>query len=387
MLIIIRKIALIPILIFTFTFVVQAANEPTVSASSAVLIDGDTAEILYEKSAYKKRSMASTTKIMTGIIAVESKRLDEAVKVNKKPYIEGTAIGFNKGDKLTLKDLCYAMLLESGNDAALLIANHFGKSEKGFSVLMNKKASEIGMNNTNFVTASGLDDEEHYTTAYDMALLGAYAIKNADFREICSTKTYKAEYLEPKITRYFSNHNRLLTSCEGVIGIKTGFTKKSGRCLVSACERDGKVLIAVTLNAPDDWNDHKRLYDYGYSLYEETTVNLNVPDTVAVKGSDIPFVRLNFVNDISVTALKNSKLSTKVLCNRITYAPVKTGEVIGKIIIYQNGIPVKEQSIYSTENADITSDYCIYKPTLFQRIADYFRNKFSKERQIKNDRR
>jgi len=380
LLIIIRKIALISLLLFTFTFVAVAADEPTVSASSAVLIDGDTLEILYEKDAYKKRSMASTTKIMTSLIAVESGRLDDTVTVNEKPYIEGTAIGFNKGDRLTLRDLCYAMLLESGNDAALLTAEHFSKTEKAFSELMNKRAAEIGMKNTSFVTASGLDADEHYTTAYDMALLGACAIKNSLFREICSAKSYKAEYIEPKITKYFSNHNRLLSSCEGVIGIKTGFTKKSGRCLVSACERDGKILVAVTLNAPDDWNDHKRLYGYGYSLYEKVTPELNFPDEIAVRGSDSAVISLGACEDLTVTALKGSKITAKVLCSKILYAPVNEGDAIGRIIIYQNGVKIGESNVVSFEKADISPDYVIYKPTFFRRIADYFINIFKKER-------
>ena len=380
MLIVIRKIALILGLIFTLTLTASAAREPTVSASSAVLIDGDTLEILFEKDAYKTRSMASTTKIMTSLIAVESGRLEQTVTVSKKPFIEGTAIGFEKGDRLTVRDLCYAMLLESGNDAALLTAEFFGKTEKGFSVLMNKKAREIGMKGSNFVTASGLDHEQHYTTAYDMALLGAYAIKNAYFREICSSKTYKAEYIHPEITRYFSNHNRLLSSCEGVIGIKTGFTKKSGRCLVSACERAGKTLVAVTLNAPDDWNDHKKLYDYGFSLYGQAAFDVSLPATIPVRGSDKAFVRPDYEKNIKLTALKGSELSTKTVLNKITYAPVKKQDVLGKIIIYQNGFKIAESIITSAESAGITLNYKAYKPTLFQRLAEYFKNIFSKER-------
>ena len=387
MLILIRNFTVVSLLVFVLSFTSKAISEPSVSATSAILIDADTAEILYEKNAYEKRSMASTTKIMTGIIAVESGMLNETVTVTEKPYIEGTAIGFNKGDKLTLKDLCYALLLESGNDAALLISRYFSGTEDDFSLLMNEKAVEIGMKSTNFVTASGLDADEHYTTAYDMALLGAYAVKNRDFREICSSKSYKAEYIEPQITRYFSNHNRLLSSCDGAIGIKTGFTKKSGRCLVSACEREGKKLVAVTLNAPDDWNDHEKLYSYGYSLYEQKSLELDIPSEIIVKGSDKTNIKTGNPSSISVKALKNSTLTVKILLNKIIYAPVKKQDVLGGIIVSQNGKCIKRFDIVSLEDADIKQDYIIYKPTLFQRIADYIKHIFSKERQIEYDRR
>ena len=380
MLIIIRNTLVAFLLVFAFTLTSYAISSPEVSAASAVLIDGDTLEVLYEKNARDKRSMASTTKIMTSLIAVESGRLDECVTVKEKPYIEGTAIGFNKGDKLTVRDLCYAMLLESGNDAALVIAEFFADTEVDFSLLMNKKAEQLGMKSTNFVTASGLDADEHYTTAFDMALLGAYAVKNAHFREICSSKNYKAEYIEPDITRYFSNHNRLLSSCEGVIGIKTGFTKKSGRCLVSACERDGKLLVAVTLNAPDDWNDHNKLYDYGYSLYEKTIITTDIPSQIPVRGSNSSSIRLNTVSCITVNALRGCNLSYAVHLKKNIYAPVRVNDAIGCITVYQNGFPVAAQSIFSVENADLPLDYKTYKPTLRQRLADYFKNIFSKER-------
>ncbi len=377
MLIITRKAVVIFILIFAFAFTSKAVSAPEVSAVGAVLIDADTHEILYEKNAYERRSMASTTKIMTGLIAVESGRYNDTVTVKSKPYVEGTAIGFEEGDTLTVKDLCYAMLLESGNDAALLIARFFSGSEEEFSVLMNEKAAKLGMKNTNFVTASGLDADEHYTTAYDMALLGSYAVKNSVFREICSTKSYTANYIEPQKSRYFSNHNRLLTSCEGVIGIKTGFTKKSGRCLVSACERMGKTLVAVTLNAPDDWNDHKKLYDYGFSLYEEGQISVFVPSEITVRGSDKSTVKLNSVNNINAVFLKGSTVTSKVYLKQITYAPVDKYDISGKVVIYQNGVPILEKSIFSLESADITAASVTTKRTLFQQIADYIKDIFS----------
>lgn len=380
MLIITRKAVIVFILIFTFTLTSQAVDYPKVSASGAVLIDADTLEILYEKNAYEKRSMASTTKIMTALIAVQSGCLNDIVVIRDKPYIEGTAIGFEEGDTLTVRDLCYAVMLESGNDAAVLLAEHLSGSEENFSILMNKKAAELGMKSTSFITASGLDADGHYTTAYDMAVLGAYAVKSPDFREICSAKSYTARYIEPEKTRYFSNHNRLLTSCEGVFGIKTGFTKKSGRCLVSACERMGKILVAVTLNAPDDWNDHKKLYDYGYSLYKEGEISVTVPCKIPVKGSQVSSVKLDSVNKINTVFLENSTVTTRVCLNRFVYAPVEKYDTAGKIVVYQNGKPIAEKSICSLEAADTVVGCNKTKRTLLQQIADYIKNIFSKER-------
>jgi len=219
----------------------------------------------------------------------------------------------------------------------------------------------------------GGDGMGYYTTAYDMALLGAYSVKNVKFREICSTKNYKAQFLQPETVRYFSNHNRLLSSCEGVIGIKTGFTKKSGRCLVSACERNGKLLVAVTLNAPDDWNDHKKLYDYGYSLYEETSLCVDIPETIKVYGSDIKEIMPRVATDVNVYVLKSSQIKTEIQLNHFLYAPVRNNDIIGKILVLQNGCVIAEQPITSAENADASKNFKIYKPSIFKRFTDFFK--------------
>lgn len=367
---------------FTFGFVCFALEEPSLSASSSILLDADTKEVLFEKNANEKRSMASTTKIMTALLAVESGRLNDVVCINEKVYIEGTAIGFNVGDKLTVEALCYGMLLESGNDAAVVIANYLAKSEEAFSVMMNEKATEIGMTGTNFVTASGLDDENHYTTAYDMALLGAYAVRNERFREICSTKTYKAEFVEPKISRTFSNHNRLLNSCEGVFGVKTGFTKKSGRCLVSACQRDSKVLIAVTLNAPDDWNDHKKLYDYGYSLYEKVETSFDIPKSIAVYGSDKKRIKINCFYDEPLNVKKGTVVKYKLYLNSYFYAPIEKGDVVGFVGVYFDGELFEKIPVVADENADTLKNALEEKKGFFQRSVEYIKRlfKLKKER-------
>ena len=376
MLIIFKKILVVLFLFFSFSFVTYGISEAEISAASAVLMDADTGEILFQKDAYAKRSMASTTKIMTSLLAVESGKLDDTVILKEKIYIEGTALGLDKGDKLTLRTLCYGMLLESGNDAAVLTGIYLAGTEEKFSSLMNEKAAEIGMKNTNFVTASGLDDPDHYTSAYDMALLGCYAVKNPVFKEICSTGSYKAEYIYPDKTQHFSNHNRLLGSCEGVFGIKTGFTKKSGRCLVSACERDGKVLVAVTLKAPDDWNDHRKLYDYGYTVYEPYNFNMHTINSISVSGSVKSEVSLSYVGNCTVTVKNDADINTKTYLKRFCYAPVEENEVIGKTVIYQNGVPLAEQIIVSSEDAPLIKESENKKRSLKQRFFTLIENLF-----------
>lgn len=355
---------------FLFSFSVYSADEPSLSAQSAVLINAETKEIIYEKNAYKQRSMASTTKIMTSVLAVESGRLSEVVTAENVDA-EGSSIGLKNGYKLTLEALTYGMMLESGNDAAELTAEFLGGSEEEFSVLMNNKAHEIGMNNTNFVTASGLDSDEHYSTAYDMAILGAYAIQNPIFREICSTKTKRVDFIEPEISVTFSNHNKLLSWCDGVFGIKTGFTKKSGRCLVSACERDGRVLVAVTLNAGDDWNDHKRLYDYGFDVCGLNEVYIRLPECVRVYGGNLQSVSLSLKdNPVRLSYTENiGKITRRVYLPSFIYAPIEIGEVIGKVDLLCGDSVIASYDIYSGGCVDAI-DPIPENKSLWARIKD-----------------
>ena len=218
-----------------FAFSVNGINDNDISAESAVVINRETKEIVFEKNAYEKRSMASTTKIMTALLACESGYLYKNVEITSEMCgAEGTSLGLKAGYKLKLYDLVCGMMLKSGNDAANAVAIFLGGSLQNFAKMMNNKAYSIGMRCTNFVTPSGLDDENHYTTAYDMALLGAYAMENITLKNICSQKTMRIDYINPDIRVTYSNHNKLLSYYNGDYVIKTGFTKKSGRCLVSA---------------------------------------------------------------------------------------------------------------------------------------------------------
>ena len=255
---------------FMFVFVKNVLAIDT-SADCACLILADTGEVIYEKNAYNIHQIASTTKIITGLLAIESNKLSETVTVSANAAAaEGSSIYIEPGNIITLEELVWGMLLNSGNDAACAVAEHLSGSIEEFAVEMTERARELGAVNTSFKNPSGLDADGHYSTAYDMALLTSHALENEKFREIVSTKN--AQINVDGAVCYLKNHNKLLWSYEGCIGVKTGYTKSTGRCLVSAAERDGITLVAVTLGAPDDWNDHKKMLDYGFENTENKTV-------------------------------------------------------------------------------------------------------------------
>ncbi|MCP3025810.1 D-alanyl-D-alanine carboxypeptidase family protein [Halobacillus sp. A5] len=259
------------VLVFTLfgrSAVVYSEPESTlfVSAEHAVLIDAESGRVLFEKDSYSSSLIASTTKIMTAIIAVESGMMEEEVVVSERAIrTEGSSIYLTKGEKIKLKDLVYGLMLRSGNDSAIAIAEHVGGSAEGFTQMMNEKAAWLGMQASNFENPHGLDGENHVSSAYDLALLMAYSMKNETFREVTGSVSYKSE----NRTYSWQNKNKLLTSLyEHTTGGKTGFTKRAGRTLVSSAEKDGMELIAVTLNAPSDWSDHERMYEWGFNNFE-----------------------------------------------------------------------------------------------------------------------
>ena len=349
----------------------------SVSAQAAVVINADNGQVLYAKNAENQQAMASTTKIMTALLTLE-----EAAKENKivtiseqVAAVEGSSMYLNAGDRLSLKDLAIGMLTVSGNDAAYGAAVAIGGSEEEFAQLMNAREKELGMEHTNFVTASGLDADEHYSTALDMAKLGAAAIQNEDFLAICSKTQSTATFVNPPRTQSYSNHNKLLKLYQGCIGIKTGFTKKAGRCLVSAAERDGVRLVAVTLNAPDDWNDHIKLFDYGFSQLSSirmdesnTTFTVDVvggtSDQIEVTGSD--------GGSVVVSAADKDKVERIVLLPNFTYAPFPQGTQLGKISYQLNGEEIGSVPLVTTAAVEQQT----VEQGIFQKIGDFFRNLF-----------
>ncbi|WP_270179107.1 D-alanyl-D-alanine carboxypeptidase family protein [Alkalihalobacillus sp. CinArs1] len=269
----------IVILIITLLFLLIPENVfakgVSVSARSAILMEQDTGRILYEKDAYTQRRIASITKIMTAILAIESGKMNENVEVSSRASgTEGSSLYLKPGEKISLENLVYGLMLRSGNDAAVAIAEEVGGSLEGFVRLMNYKAEEIGMTKTVFANPHGLDDhEEHYSTAYDMALLTQYAMNNEMYRIISSTEVHRAPNENESWDYVWRNKNKLVTGLySDSTGGKTGYTKRAKRTLVSTAERDGMSLIAVTLDAPSDWNDHIGMFNWGYQNYELTTL-------------------------------------------------------------------------------------------------------------------
>ncbi len=313
----------------------------SVSARAAVLIDAADGNVLYAKNAGERLPMASTTKIMTAIVAIESADIDMIVEIPPAAVgVEGSSVYLYKGERLTLSDLLYALMLGSANDAATAIAIAVGGDIEGFAALMNDKAAELGLSDTHFKNPHGLDATDHYTTALDLALLSAYALKNETFAKIVSTKKTTIPLNGSEGVRLLINHNRMLRSYEGAVGVKTGFTRRSGRCLVSAAVREGLGLVAVTLRASDDWNDHRKMLDYGFSSY----VSLNLAEeggydlTMPVVGGSCEWVKCTNSEAIRVTLPSgHGSITSRIECSRFLYSPVEAGEVIGELIFYCDG--------------------------------------------------
>ncbi len=360
------------LLVLTFVNINSVAWEISVSAKSAILINADTLEIIYAKEPYEKRGIASTTKILTSLIALEYAEPQKEVVASKEAVtIEGTALGLKAGDKITLKSLVYGMLLESGNDAANVVAYAISGSITEFSRVMNSYAKNIGMYDSNFVNPSGLTHKNHYSTAYDMALLTSVAIKNPVFKKICSTESAVISFGTPEISRRLSNHNRLLTEYDGVFGVKTGYTKASGRCLVTACEKNGVTLIAVTLNAYDDWFDHKKLYDYGFSLFEETEIKTEVESVkIPVICADKRFVSVEYFEDFKIYS--NSSVTSEIYASKLLYPPVKKGDIVGEIVFKDNNKKIiKIVPLVSSDDAVALYEEIKRSPTIFQKIKKF----------------
>lgn len=329
-------------LIFCFMFILsmvmpqQKASALSVSAQFACLIDAQTGRVIYEKAAYERHSMASTTKIMTALVALEQGNLDDLVTVGKNAAgTEGTSLYLKQGDRVLLSDLLYGLMLQSGNDAAIAIAEHVGETTEKFAVMMTERAKSIGAKNTAFKNPNGLDEDGHFTTAYDLALITREAVKNKTFSEIVATKSKTIR----NGTQTVTNHNKMLRMYSGCVGVKTGFTKKTGRCLVTAAERDGKKLIAVTLNAPNDWNDHTNMLDYGFQntvrfplIAAGMTVN-----AVTVRGGESESVEVTADNDFYLTESPDTKFQNAEIVFRLPEsvdAPVTQGEILGVMEIF-----------------------------------------------------
>ncbi len=356
-----------------FCYAETPANPPSVSAKSALLMDFDSGMVLCEVNAHTRMGMASTTKIMTALTVVRLTDTSLTVTVPKEAVgIEGSSVYLCEGEKLTVEQLLYALLLSSANDAATALAIFCSGSVDAFCAQMNAYAAELGLKDTHFVNPHGLYNEEHYTTAYELALISREALKNHLLRKIFSTYKMPLPFCGEPNERLAVNHNKLLRSYDGALGIKTGFTKSTGRCLVSAAERKGLTLICVTLNAPDDWRDHTALLDYGFENYERRVVadvgeyEYLFPATGAQSG----FVTLYNTAPLAFTVRKGEG-QTELLVEShspFVYTPVKKGAVCATLTARCGG-----ETVSSPLTAKEDTLRTEHKKGFWQKLTDIFK--------------
>ena len=306
--------------------VLFAGPVSAVSAEKVLVLDAATGRVLHERSADDRSLIASTTKIMTALVVCQRCNVLDRVRVPKEAVgIEGSSMFLQEGEVLTVQELLYGLMLRSGNDAAAALAIWCGGTMEGFAELMNDKARELGLKNTHFVNPHGLDAPEHYSTARDLAVLTAYAMENPVFAKTVGTKSVTVG------ERVLTNHNKLLWQLPGCEGVKTGYTKAAGRILVSSAARDGRRLICVTINAPDDWNDHKQLLERGFSDFEvqrivEAGEVLGYRHILGGDGTHVPLVA---AESFSYALAAGEEIDIVLSPQQFSYAPVEEGKPEG----------------------------------------------------------
>lgn len=339
------------------------------SAAGAAIVDVATGRLLYAQNEHARLPMASTTKVMTALLTLEHEKQDTVLTVPKEAYgMEGSSMYLKLGEKITVRDLLFGLMLSSGNDAAVTLAMRVGGSVEGFAQLMNTRAAELGCTDTNFVTPNGLHDENHYTSAYDLARISAEAMKNPSFREIVSTKYYRT--VTGDAPRSLRNKNKILWQYEGGNGVKTGFTKKSGRCLVFSAERDGHILVGVILNAPDMWNDAKKLLDYGFQNYTWKTLAKagEVMATAEVEAGLKNSLEMLAKDDILVPVRADEPadaVELRVNAPKVVDAPVYAGQVLGSLEAWVGGKKLAETPLVAAQTV-LRKDFPYYLNRLWR---------------------
>lgn len=356
----------------------SGSPELGITAEAYILVEATTGRVLAGKNVDEPLPIASTTKILTALLTLEQADLYGYFTVDPDAIrVEGSSMGLQEGDQANLYSLAAGMLLASGNDAANAAAVKIAGSLPAFAERMNERAAAIGMENSHFVTPSGLHDEEHYSTAADMALLGRVALQNEAFAEICGSTSMKLRYGNPPFDRWLANHNKLLQYFPGCIGIKTGFTKKAGRTLVSAAERDGVTLVCVTLNDPNDWNDHARLYEYGFGQVTPCAIPVDTAQLrLDVVGGLADSVGVQALGETlgCVTAEQIPELTQTVCMAPFRYAPLQAGDAVGEIVHYYRGFEVARTVLVAAES--VALDTTPPKQGLWDRIRGFFEEHF-----------
>lgn len=338
---------------------------PDVSAKAAAVYDTGSNRFLFEKQSGIRMKIASTTKIMTAIVVLENCNLNDTVKIEKCHYAEGSSMYLREGEEITVRDLLYGLMLMSGNDAALALAYHCAGGPDEFAELMNDKAGELGMTDSSFRNPSGLDQEGHYSTARDMALLASYCMKNEVFRAIVGTKSGSFA------GRYMTNHNKLLFRLEGATGLKTGYTSSAGRCLVSSVNRNGREIIVVTLNAPDDWRDHTALHKWAYESFREKALAIEGQRCadIPVQNGVKPSIGAGFAEDCRLWLADGESVETVIYLPKFVYAPVFKGDKAGEMAVLVNGSVVK--SVPLIFDGDVEEK--ARKQSPFARLRQFFK--------------
>ncbi|MEG1857277.1 MAG: D-alanyl-D-alanine carboxypeptidase family protein [Pseudoflavonifractor sp.] len=315
-----------------FLCAIPAQGALHLSATSSILVDGETGRVLFAQNAHEERAIASITKLMTALVAVRSAPdLSRVVTVLREDTLtEGSSMYLTPGEEITAETLLYGLLLVSGNDAALTLARDCAGDVATFVTWMNRCADELGMEHTHFSNPNGLADEDNYSTAADMAKLACAVMEDALLCKIVSTKSITVE------TRTLVNHNKLLWRYEGCVGMKTGYTDRAGRTLVSCANRDGQRLIAVTLNAPDDWRDHAALLDYGYARWQRSMLALAGRQCrrLPVTGSLVRFVTVSTARDVYYLLSEGEQVRAEVKLPEMVEAPVRAGAIAGSLDFY-----------------------------------------------------
>lgn len=327
------KRTIISVIIIGFLLFPIRAN--AISAESCIVIDAESGETLYESNADKKMLIASVTKIMTALVALEHGNPDDEVTITPESVnVEGSSMYLKAGEAMTLEELLYGMLLVSGNDAAAAVAYHIAGSIEGFAELMNDKAAELDLHNTSFTNPHGLDDDGHYSTARDIAVIMQAAMKNEVFARIVSTKSVTID------GHTYTNHNKLLWTCDGATGGKTGYTMAAGRTLVSCCEREGVRLICVTLNDSDDWKDHIELYNKLFQEYKKITIadaNEVYAELPVISGKNCDSVTVRAEKTVTLMLTDADNVEIAVDMPKFVYAEVTEGDNVGYITWTVNG--------------------------------------------------
>ena len=345
----------------------QEKDVPKPSAAAYVLYCPQNGSIILSKNKDERRKPASTTKLMTTLLTLEqAAKGNKNVTFNKKMTAEGSSMYLEYGDTLKLDDLAAGMMMCSGNDAANAAAISVSGSFEGFSKLMNSRAQSIGMKNTHFVTPSGLDDDDHYSTAYDMALLMAEVLKNRKMSDLISQKSATVNFITPDKHMTYNNHNKLLSLYKDCVGGKTGYTTAAGRCLVTAAKRDDLTLICVTLDDKRDWSDHIALYDYGFSklcCYSDKGFSAEVPviggesDTVTAGSEGF---------EIVLPKEKQGRVTKKILLDSFLFAPVEDGAMLGAVEYRLDGKLIRKSSIKAQNGVE----YARSSKSLFEIIKE-----------------